>query len=182
MEEPNVAVKSLNEDQPQAVCCVNGHSKNENHEKELDDVLSSFKFGVFNYKMLLLSGGAYFAICAQMMVIVFLSKPIKDKWAIDHHTYAWLPVLIRIGSIIGCFTFGILSDHFGRKYPFLVALCVTAVFSIISAFSSNFIFLIIIRCLVAVGTGGIEATNFVLMLGKGVHTHVFVKHSFYVMM
>lgn len=159
--------KPVGEDEQPTFCNGCQHqSKNDCHEKDLDDVLSSFKFGLFNYKMLLLSGSAYFAICAQMMVIVFLSKPIKDLWGIDHYTYAWLPILIRIGSIIGCFIFGTLSDHYGRKYPFLVALVFTAVFSIVSAFSSSFIFLIIIRCLVAVGTGGIEATNFVLMLGK----------------
>jgi len=148
---------------------MNGHSEHiseTRNEKDIDDVLSNLKFGLFNIKMLVLFGGAYFAICAEMMVIVFLSKPVKELWNINHMVYAWLPVATRIGSIIGCFSFGTLSDHFGRRFPFLIAIITTALFGIISAFATNFIFLVILRALVSVGTGGIEATNFVLMLGK----------------
>jgi MFS family permease len=83
---------------------------------------------------------AYFAICAEMMVIVFLSKPVKELWNINHMVYAWLPVATRIGSIIGCFSFGTLSDHFGRRFPFLIAIITTALFGIISAFATKFIF------------------------------------------
>lgn len=142
------------------------HTQTSNTNNDIDAVLSNLKFGKFNLKMLAVTGGAYFAICSEMMVIIFLSKPIKDLWKVDHFTYAWLPVATRIGSIIGCFTFGTISDHFGRRIPFIVAIFITAIFGVVSAFATSFIFLVILRAFVSIGTGGIEATNFVLMLGR----------------
>ncbi|XP_076116560.1 synaptic vesicle 2-related protein-like [Mytilus galloprovincialis] len=150
--------------------CDENEKNNEDHTQpsstnnDIDAVLSNLKFGKFNLKMLAVTGGAYFAICSEMMVIIFLSKPIKDLWKVDHFTYAWLPVATRIGSIIGCFTFGTISDHFGRRIPFIIAIFITAIFGVVSAFATSFIFLVILRAFVSIGTGGIEATNFVLML------------------
>ncbi|CAC5367974.1 unnamed protein product [Mytilus coruscus] len=165
------------------------HTQTTSTNNDIDAVLSNLKFGKFNLKMLAVTGGAYFAICSEMMVIIFLSKPIKDLWKVDHFTYAWLPVATRIGSIIGCFTFGTISDHFGRRIPFLVAIFITAVFGVVSAFASSFLFLVILRAFVKYHcnlfkTGGIQislnfipdfnenldkkfnVTNFVLMLNS----------------
>lgn len=133
--------------------------------KDLDEVVSSLKFGRFHIKMLILTCGAYFAACAEMLLIVFLSKPIKDEWELDDMMFPLLPFCCGIVSFVSSFTYGSLSDKFGRQTPLLIALGFVAVFGIISGFAPYFSVFVVLRALVSSGTSGIETVNFVLLLG-----------------
>ena len=135
-------------------------------EIDIDTVLTSLKLGRFQYIMLILTGGAYFAACTEVVVFVFLSKPIKEEWNLDDMVFPLLPFCCGIMRMTGSFTFGTLSDKFGRQLPFLCAMCFIAVFGLASAFSPWFWMLVVIRALVTFGTAGIETVNFVLLLGK----------------
>ncbi|XP_045176832.2 synaptic vesicle 2-related protein-like [Mercenaria mercenaria] len=130
----------------------------------LDDVLSTLKFGKFHFKMLILTCGAYFSACAEMMLIVFLSKPIKSEWNLDDMIFPLLPFCCGIISLISSFTFGSVSDKFGRQRPLLAALISVAVFGISSAFAPYFWTFVILRAFVSFGTSGIETVDFVLLL------------------
>lgn len=137
-----------------------------NSPKELDEVVSSLKFGKFHLKMLILTCGAYFAACAEMMSIVFLSKPVKDEWDLDDMIFPLLPFCCGIVSLVSNFTFGSVSDKFGRQKPLLAALVLVSVFGVACAFAPYFSIFVIMRALVSAGTSGIETVNFVLLLGK----------------
>lgn len=133
--------------------------------KELDDVISSLEFGRFHVKMLLLTCGAYFAACAEMLLIVFLSKPVKDEWDLDDMVFPVLPFCCGLVSFVSSFMYGSLSDKFGRQKPLLAALAFISVFGIASAFAPYFSVFVLLRALVSSGTSGIETVNFVLLLG-----------------
>lgn len=137
-----------------------------NNETHLDDVLSALKFGKFHLKMVILTCGAYFAGCAEMMLIVFLSKPVKLEWNLDDMIFPVLPFCGGIIGLLGSFTFGSLSDKFGRQKPLLAALIVVALFGIASAFAPYFWIFVVLRALVSLGVSGIETVDFVLLLGK----------------
>lgn len=68
--------------------------------------------------------------------------------------------------MVGGFIFGTISDRYGRKKPFIISLAILAVSGILSAFPPVFPVLILFRTFIAIGTGGIEAVAFVLLLGK----------------
>ncbi|KAK3596795.1 hypothetical protein CHS0354_036634 [Potamilus streckersoni] len=138
----------------------------DSEEIQLDDVLAQLKVGLFQWKMLLLAGGGYLAVCSEIMVFVFLSEPVTKEWNLMHMTFAMLPFVSGITGIIGSFTFGIISDRFGRQKPFIIAVAIVAVFGLISAFSPTFWSLVLIRSLVSLGNGGLEAVDFVLLLGS----------------
>ncbi|WAR01685.1 SVOP-like protein [Mya arenaria] len=133
-------------------------------EKQLDDVLSKFNFGFFHLKVLLLTCGAYFSACSEMMLIVFLSKPVKQQWNLDDMMFPILPFCCGIIGFISSFAFGSLSDRFGRQKPLLIALAIVSIFGIVSAFAPSFWTFVVLRALVACGTSGIETVNFVLLL------------------
>ena len=133
---------------------------------DLDTVLTSLKLGRFQYMMLILTGGAYFAACTEVVVFVFLSKPVKEEWNLDEMVYPLLPFCCGLLRMTGSFTFGTFSDKLGRQLPFFCAMCFIAVFGLASAFSPWFWLLVVIRALVTFGTAGIETVNFVLLLGK----------------
>lgn len=154
-----IAIKMANQD---GVVLLSPSRK----EIHLDDVLSTVRFGKFHFKMLILTCGAYFSACAEMLLIVFLSKPIKSEWALSDMIFPLLPFFSGIVSFMGSFTFGSLSDKFGRQRPLLASLFCVAVFGVSSAFVPYFWLFVILRTFVSFGTSGIETVNFVLLLGN----------------
>ncbi|KAK7474132.1 hypothetical protein BaRGS_00034661 [Batillaria attramentaria] len=130
----------------------------------LDDVLSDLKFGVFQIKMLVLVGGGYFAVCAEMMLFVFLSSPAKKEWNLAEYEFPWLPFSTGVSGIVGGFLFGSVSDHFGRRIPFIIGMVVVAVFGLASAFANSFPLFVALRCMVTFGIAAFEAAGFVFLL------------------
>ena len=141
-------------------------------EVDIDAVLSALKLGRFQYKMLVLTGGAYLAACSELILFVFLSKPVKEEWNLDDMTFPLLPFCCGIMRMAGSFTFGTLSDKFGRQIPFLCAMLFIAIFGLASAFAPWFWLFVLIRTLVIFGTAGIEAVDFVLLLGESLQDHI----------
>ena len=151
-------------------------TQSETH-RDLDTVVSSINFGRFHIKMLILTCGAYFAACAEMLLIVFLSKPVKDEWELDDMMFPLLPFCCGIVSFVSSFTFGSLSDKYGRQTPLLVALGLVSLFGIASAFAPYFSIFVVLRALVSAGTSGIETVNFVLLLGLYTDRRFFLWYS-----
>ncbi|XP_028125811.1 organic cation/carnitine transporter 7 isoform X3 [Camellia sinensis] len=56
--------------------------------------------------------------------------------------------------LVGAYSWGFVSDKYGRRKGFLITAMVTAGAGFLSAFAPNFISLIIFRCLVGIGLGG----------------------------
>ena len=71
-----------------------------------------------------------------------------------------------ISGIIGGYLSGILSDRYGRRWPFLFAILIIAIFGVVSAFAPTFPLFIVFRCMVTIGNGVFETVGFVLLLGK----------------
>lgn len=131
----------------------------------LDDLISNIKFGSLHLKMLITTGGAYFAVCAEIVVVVFLSNLVKKEWNLDNFIFSLLPLGSGIGGILGECTFGIFSDKFGRKWPFAIAVSLVALFGIASAFAPSFMVLVVLRSCVSVGNGAVSSIVFVYLLG-----------------
>ena len=137
-----------------------------NQQKSLDDVLSAIKFGCFHVRMMIVSCGCYFAVCSQMMLIVFLITPIQNEHKVTDHTFAWVFVISSIGGMTGGFLCGIISDKYGRKMPFLINLCILAFFGCLVPFSNSFYLLVVLRTFTCFGIGGLESLVYVLLLGE----------------
>lgn len=165
------------EDESNGVCCLQSQTMdneenealtNEHNDRKitkLDDLISNTKFGSLHLKMLITTGGAYFAVCAEIVVVVFLSDLVKKEWSLDKFIFSLLPLGSGIGGILGECTFGIFSDKFGRKWPFAIAVSVVALFGVASAFAPSFMVLVVLRTCVSVGNGAVSSIVFVYLLG-----------------
>ncbi|XP_068633910.1 organic cation transporter protein-like isoform X2 [Battus philenor] len=80
----------------------------------------------------------------------------------------WLKSLTQtffmLGILVGSMVFGHLSDRFGRRLPFVAAVCLQLVSGVTTAFSVNWYMFTILRFLLAVATGGTMVSSFVLTM------------------
>lgn len=132
--------------------------------RNIDEVLSATRLGAFHWRMLGLVGGGYFAVCAEMMLFIFLSEPVSEEWDLRGIDYPWLPFCTGFASIVGGYSSGFFSDKYGRQPPFVLGIVSLAVFGVASAFATSFPMFIALRCAVTSGIGAFEATGFVLLL------------------
>lgn len=78
---------------------------------------------------------------------------IQGVFHLDANQATWVVSIWLLGIMFGAFIFGYLADRFGRKRLFLMTLMMYAVFTIFTALSPNYIFLLIFRFLTAIGVG-----------------------------
>ncbi|XP_060065074.1 synaptic vesicle 2-related protein-like [Ylistrum balloti] len=139
-------------------------NKNMLSSKTLDDVLTYIKFGRFQIKMMILTCHGYFAVCSEMMLIIFLTEPLKKEWNIANMTYPSLLVLGAVGGILGGVVTGIVSDKYGRRTPFLISTVILAVFSVLAPFVNSFSLFVCVRTLISAGEGGLGTLVHVQLL------------------
>ncbi|KAL9679382.1 hypothetical protein QQ045_017241 [Rhodiola kirilowii] len=89
-----------------------------------------------------------------------------EEWGLicgDKYKIGLVQALFFGGCMIGAGTFGHLSDSFlGRKGSLTIVCILSAIFGILTAFSPNYYFYILLRFLTGFSTGGIGLCAFVL--------------------
>jgi MFS family permease len=63
---------------------------------------------------------------------------LRCKWDLNSSQESWIASAVFIGMMAGSYTWGSLSDAFGRRLGFLAPACFTAIFGVASAFSPNY--------------------------------------------
>ncbi|CAI9722613.1 vesicle 2-related 7-like [Octopus vulgaris] len=160
--QDNVSLVNTDEEDPPPQYDTLSFQFCEETERSLDDVLTDIKFGRFHILIILLGGTAYFAVCSELMVFVFLNEPIKKEWHLSDMVFPWLPFCNGLASMFGEYLFGILSDRHGRQFTFVLTVSICCIFAIGSTFATNFPILVVFRSFVSFGKGGLAALAFVL--------------------
>lgn len=78
---------------------------------------------------------------------------IQSVFKLDANQASWVVSIWLIGIMFGAFVFGYLADRFGRKRLFIVTLVMYSVFTLLTALSPTYLFLMIFRFLTAIGVG-----------------------------
>jgi MFS family permease len=78
---------------------------------------------------------------------------IQSVFHLDANQAAWIVSIWLLGIMFGAFVFGYLADRFGRKRLFIATLLMYSFFTLLTAFSPNYVFLMIFRFLTAIGVG-----------------------------
>ncbi|XP_044479943.1 organic cation/carnitine transporter 7 isoform X2 [Mangifera indica] len=88
--------------------------------------------------------------------IKFYSKgpAVQSLWYLSPKQESLITSVVFAGMLVGAYSWGIMSDNYGRRKGFLVTAVVTSAAGFLSAFAPNYYFLIIFRCLVGLGLGG----------------------------
>jgi MFS family permease len=66
---------------------------------------------------------------------------------------SWMVSIWLLGIMFGAFVFGYLADRFGRKRLFIATLVMYSFFTLLTALSPNYAFLMMFRFLTAIGVG-----------------------------
>ncbi|XP_038894171.1 organic cation/carnitine transporter 7 isoform X2 [Benincasa hispida] len=79
---------------------------------------------------------------------------VQSAWSLSPHEESLITSVVFAGMLVGAYSWGIVSDKYGRRKGFFITATITSVAGFLSAFAPNYTSLLVLRCLVGVGLGG----------------------------
>ncbi|XP_019448461.1 PREDICTED: organic cation/carnitine transporter 7 [Lupinus angustifolius] len=120
----------------------------------VDDALVCLGFGKFQILVLAYAGIGWVSEAMEMMLLSFVGPAVQSAWNLTPHQESFITSVVFLGMFVGAYSWGLLSDQYGRRKGFLVTATITAIAGFLSAFSPNYLFLMALRSLVGLGLGG----------------------------
>ncbi|KAF5739201.1 organic cation/carnitine transporter 7-like [Tripterygium wilfordii] len=120
----------------------------------VDEALVALGFGKFQYYVLGYAAMGWVSEAMEMMLLSFVGPAVQTAWGLSSSQESFITSVVFAGMLVGAYSWGLVSDKYGRRKGFLITAVVTSVAGFLSAFSPNYLSLIALRCLVGVGLGG----------------------------
>ncbi|KAK8485222.1 hypothetical protein V6N11_021392 [Hibiscus sabdariffa] len=120
----------------------------------VDDALLYMGFGKFQILVLAYAGMGWISEAMEMMLLSFIGPAVQALWGLTSHQESLITSVVFVGMLVGAYSWGVVSDKYGRRKGFLITAVVTSGAGFLSALSPNYISLIVFRCLVGLGLGG----------------------------
>lgn len=120
----------------------------------LDEALLSVGFGKFQYFVLAYAGVGWISDAMEMMLLSFVGPAVHSQWSLSAQQESLVTSVVFIGMLVGAYTWGLVSDTFGRRKAFLFAATVMLGAGLLSAVAPNYKSLLVFRCFVGFGLGG----------------------------
>ncbi|KAF5787669.1 putative major facilitator, sugar transporter, major facilitator superfamily [Helianthus annuus] len=117
----------------------------------LDEALGAIGFGRFQLIVLAYAGLGWVAEAMEMMLLSFVGPAMKPEWGLSASQESLISTVAFGGMLVGAYSWGRVSDAYGRKKGFLGASILTTLAGFSCAFAPNYISLLILRCLVGAG-------------------------------
>nr|GEV43100.1 organic cation/carnitine transporter 7-like [Tanacetum cinerariifolium]GEV47658.1 organic cation/carnitine transporter 7-like [Tanacetum cinerariifolium] len=119
----------------------------------LDEALSTIGFGKFQVGVLAYAGLGWITEAMGMMLLSFVGPAIQPEWGLSPSQESLISTVAFGGMLVGAYSWGVVSDSYGRKKGFLGSTIITGGAGLLSAFAPNYMSLLILRCIVGVGIG-----------------------------
>ncbi|XP_059636508.1 organic cation/carnitine transporter 7-like [Cornus florida] len=126
----------------------------QSHEYTLDEALIAVGFGKYQILVLLYAGLGYSSEAMEVMILSFVGPAVKSEWGLSSTEESLISTVVFAGMLIGAYSWGTISDSYGRRMGLLSLATMTSVAGLLSAFSPNYLSLVILRWLVGIGLGG----------------------------
>ncbi|XAR50714.1 hypothetical protein NMG60_11005114 [Bertholletia excelsa] len=120
----------------------------------LDGALSTLGFGKSQGLALAYAGLGWLSEAMEIMILSFIGPVVKSEWGLSSAEESLITTVVFAGMLVGAYSWGFISDTYGRTKSFLGVAIVTTGAGFLSAFAPNYISLIILRCVVGFGLGG----------------------------
>ncbi|XP_023748783.1 organic cation/carnitine transporter 7 [Lactuca sativa] len=120
----------------------------------LDEALLAIGFGKYQGWIIAYAGLGSIAEAMEVMILSFIGPSVRSEWNLSSTQESLITTVVFAGMLIGAYSWGVISDNFGRRKGLLSIAIVTSGASLLSAFSPNYISLVILRCIGGIGLGG----------------------------
>ncbi|KAL1531258.1 hypothetical protein AAHA92_33956 [Salvia divinorum] len=124
------------------------------HVYSLDEALATVGFGKYQGLMLAYGGLGYIADAMEIMILSFIGAALESEWHLSPGEKSLISTVVFAGMLVGSYFWGVISDAYGRKKGILGLATITSVDGLLSAFSPNYMSLLVLRCIAGIGLGG----------------------------
>ena len=97
----------------------------------LDEALESVGFGKFQGFVLAYAGLGWFAEAMEIMILSFIGKVVKSEWGLSSGQESMLSTVVFAGMLIGAYSWGLISDNYGRRHAHFPSIIIYAFLSLI---------------------------------------------------
>ena len=87
-------------------------------------------------------------------VVVFLLDTLAAHLGVSKMSIVWTISITLAMRPVGALLFGTLADRYGRRKPLMACVAYFSVITILSGFSPNYLFFVVMRALYGIGMGG----------------------------
>jgi MFS family permease len=116
--------------------------------------LDEGKITGFQYKVMFISGMGFFTDAYDLFIIGVVVAILTPQWSLSTGEVSLLNSVTLAAAAIGAVVFGRVADILGRKRIYGYEVLILAIGAIASAFSPNYIFLLVSRFVLGIGIGG----------------------------
>ncbi|KAH9653492.1 Organic cation/carnitine transporter 7 [Citrus sinensis] len=88
----------------------------------LDEALSALRFGKYQALVLAYAGLGWVSEAMEIMILSFVGPAVKSKWKLTSSEESLLTTVVFAGMLLGAYSWGIISDNYGRRGTWMVAL------------------------------------------------------------
>ncbi|KAJ8497336.1 hypothetical protein OPV22_007888 [Ensete ventricosum] len=120
----------------------------------VDEALLSIEFGKFQTFVLCYAGMGWISEAMEMMLLSFVGPAVQLEWELSSQQESLITSVVFAGMLLGAYSWGIVSDIYGRRMGFLFTALITSGAGFLSSFAPNYLSLIFLRFMVGIGLGG----------------------------
>eukprot|EP01083_Nonionella_stella_P069776 186212_1 len=113
-----------------------------------------FGVGLFQFRLLFLTGAVWAADAMEMMLLSFLLPTLAKEWNLSGIVVSLVGAVVFVGMLIGGTILSILADKIGRRRVVITSNAGCAVFGFLSGIAPNLTAMLIIRFFVGIFIGG----------------------------
>jgi len=89
----------------------------------VDDALLSSGFGKFQVLIFSYAGIGLIAEAMEMMLLSFVGPSVQLEWKLTSHQESMITSFVFVGMLIGAYSWGVVSDNYGRRQEGLSLYC-----------------------------------------------------------
>uniref|UniRef100_A0A1Q3FNK2 Putative synaptic vesicle transporter svop n=2 Tax=Culex tarsalis TaxID=7177 RepID=A0A1Q3FNK2_CULTA len=133
-------------------------SSNQHEQTTIDDALALAKFGIFNYTLIIISGTIITAVMLEILSISYVITVAECDLQLTTSQKGMLSAVVIIGIIVSSHLWGFLADTQGRRVVIVSTLFLSVATTLVSSFTSNFMWMAFFRFLTGFFISGPSAS------------------------
>ncbi|XP_022086272.1 synaptic vesicle 2-related protein-like [Acanthaster planci] len=124
-------------------------------EFTVEQAVEAIGFGWFQVKLSALVGFCWMADAIEMMLLSIISPELRCLWHLERWQEALITTVVFIGMFTSSTLWGKMCDKYGRRTGLIFCTLWLFYHGLLSSFSPTYVWILILRCLVGFGIGGV---------------------------